>query len=150
MKKQIFNKAAVVWLTSVALLLLSVASVPASAQWRWGRPRPPSSGACFYRDVGFQGDFFCLKEGDRWPVLPRGFNDSVSSIRAFGGARLRIFYDNNFQGPSLLIDRDLGDLRRVPVGDRRGSWNDRISAIAVFRDRDEWAPRDRDRGYDRR
>lgn len=74
----------------VAFLLLFVSSMPASAQWKWGKPRPPQSGACFYQDKNFGGNFFCLKDGDRWPSLPRGFNDAISSIRVFGGARLRI------------------------------------------------------------
>jgi len=124
----------------LAILLLLVASAPAFAQWQWGRPRPPESGACFYRDSNFRGNFFCLKDGDRWPSLPRGFNDAISSIRVFGGARLRIFRDGNFQGASLLVDRDTTNLKLIPLSPGK-SWNDRVSAIAVFRDRDDWAPR---------
>jgi hypothetical protein len=132
----------------IVVLLLVATSLPAFAQWRWGRPHPPRAGACFYKDGNFRGDFFCLKEGERWPNMPAGFNDRISSIRVFGGSRLRIFTDAEFRGASLLLDRDADNLSRIPLPDNRGkSWNDRITSIAVFRDRDEWLdrlPRDRD------
>ena len=131
----------------IAVLLLVATSLPAFAQWNWGRPHPPRAGACFYRENNFRGDFFCLKEGERWPSLPAGFNDRITSIRLFGGSRLRVFNNENFRGVSLLVDRSINDLRRIPVSDNRGkNWNDRVSSIAVFRDRDEWMDRDHDRG----
>ena len=131
----------------ITVLLVCAASFPALAQYQWGRPRTPQSGACFYRDSGFRGDYFCLRDGERWPSMPPGFRDTISSIRVFGGARLRIFNDNNFNGISALIDRDVFDLNafRLPQDPGR-SWNDRISSIAVFRDHDDWERRDHDRG----
>jgi hypothetical protein len=126
----------------LAILLLFAASLPAFAQWQWGRPHPPKAGACFYKDLNFSGDYFCLKAGERWPSLPVGFNDRITSIRVFGGARLRVFNDGNFGGPSLFLDHDANDLRRIPLADNRSkNWNDRISSLAVFQDRDEWADR---------
>jgi hypothetical protein len=124
------------------ILLLFAASLPASAQWSWGRPRPPRDGACFYKAANFGGDFFCLKAGERWPSMPRGFNDQVTSIRVFGRSRLRLFNNDNFGGVSLLLDRSVDDLRRIPVADNRSkNWNNRISSIAVFQGRDEWEGR---------
>ncbi|MDR3791760.1 MAG: peptidase inhibitor family I36 protein [Terracidiphilus sp.] len=129
------------------LLLLCAASLPAFAQYQWGRSRPPQSGACFYRDSGFRGDYFCLKDGERWPSMPPGFNDVISSIRVFGGARLRVFADDNFNGISALINRDVFDLGNFRIPEDPGrSWNDRISSIAVFRDHDQWERQDRGRG----
>lgn len=123
----------------IFILLLSVSSLPAFAQWSWGRPRPPQAGACFYREHDFGGDFFCLKAGERWPSMPGGFNDRITSIRVFGGARLRVFNNDNFSGSSLFLDHDVNDLHRIPVAnDRERNWNDRISSLAVFQDRDEW------------
>ena len=124
------------------LLLLCVSSLPVFAQWEWGRPHEPEVGACFYREAGFAGDYFCMKEGERWPVLPPGFNDRISSIRVFQGGRLRVFNDSNFGGINLLIDHDVADLRayRLPENPEK-SWNDRISSIAVFREHDEWEHR---------
>ena len=128
-----------------ALFLLLITSLPALAQQSWGRPHEPGSGACFYKDSGFRGEYFCLKDGERWPSMPPGFNDRISSIRVFGGARLRIFNDANFGGISGLINHDVFDLRsyRLPEYPDK-NWNDRISSIAVFREHDEWERHDRD------
>jgi hypothetical protein len=129
------------------LLLLSVTSLPALAQRDWGRPHSPQSGACFYKDGGFRGDYFCIKDGERWPSLPPGFNDRISSIRVFGGARLRVFNDDNFGGISAMIDHDVDDLSRFRLPENPAkSWNDRISSIAVFREHDEWERHDHDQG----
>jgi hypothetical protein len=126
----------------IAVLMLFATSLPAFAQWTWGRPHPPRSGACFYKEDNFRGDFFCLKVGERWPSMPAGFNDRITSIRVFGGARLRVFNNENFGGVSLFLDHDVNDLRRIPVPDNREkNWNDRISSVAVFQDRDEWGDR---------
>jgi hypothetical protein len=127
------------------LLLLCVASLPALAQHEWGRPHPPQSGACFFSDGNFQGNYFCLRDGERWPAMPPGFNDRISSIRVFGGARLRIFSDINFGGVSGMIDHDVYDLRvfRLPEYPSK-NWNDRISSIAVFREHDQWERHDHD------
>ncbi len=125
-----------------AVLLLILTSMPAFAQWDSSRPHPPRSGACFYRDIDFQGDFFCMRAGDRRPTMPHGLDDGITSIRLFGRAKLRVFADDNFHGASLLLNQSMNDLRRIPVSDnRRNNWNDRISSIAVFQGRDEWAPR---------
>ena len=55
-------------------------AVPASAQ-RWGRPRPPRAGACFYQNANYGGDYFCVEAGDEYDVMPEGLNDRISSIR---------------------------------------------------------------------
>ena len=55
------------------VLLLSAASLPALAQndqRQWGRPHPPETGACFYKESYFRGDYFCMKEGEQWSTLP--------------------------------------------------------------------------------
>ena len=126
------------------LLLVVLAALPASAQWRWGRPHPPRTGACFYRDFNFSGDYFCMRVGDRWPALQRGFNDRISSVRVFRGTRVRVFSDYNFTGYSALIDYDVNDLRQI-----RG-FNDRISSLAVFREHDEWEHHHRHDDWDDR
>jgi len=84
-----------------------------------------------------------MKDGERANMVPPGFNDRITSIRVFGGVRLRIFNDPNFSGYSMMIDRDVDNLKRFPLADVPfKDWNDRISSIAVFRDRDEWERRD--------
>jgi hypothetical protein len=126
------------------LLLACLVPLTAAAQRpQWGHPHPPRAGACFYTDAGFNGEYFCLNPGDRWPTMPRGFNDKISSIRLFGGAIVQLFENGNFGGRRLRVDHDVDNLMRYRLpGDRAKSWNDRISAIAVFRQRDDW-----DRGH---
>ena len=125
-------------MVAVAVLLLGAFSISAVAQMRWGQPDMPRTGACFFRDSEFRGDYFCMRAGDRESSLPRGFSDQISSIRVFGDARVRVFNDVNFGGVNTRFDNNVRDLARVPVPDnRRKNWNDRISSIAVFSDRDD-------------
>jgi hypothetical protein len=128
-----------------AFLLLST-SLPVVAQYKWGRPRPPQAGACFYRDGNFQGDYFCLQPGQDWAAMPRGFNDAISSIRLFGGVQVRVFTDGNFNGESARINHSVDNLTRIPLRSRSGgSWNDCISSLAVNRVDDDWDRRHPDR-----
>ena len=96
----------------------------AVAQPRWGRPTAPRSGACFYRDVNFEGDYFCASAGEEIPVLPPGMNDQISSIRTFGDAEVRVFQDVRFGGRSENFDRSIRDLRK-------DGWNDRLSSARI-------------------
>ena len=90
----------------------------------WGRnERTPSEGACFYEDVNFRGQYFCVPRGATYTALPRGFNDRISSIRVFG-AEVRIFQDRDFRGRSTEIRADAANLR--------GNWRDNVSSIRVF------------------
>ena len=61
----------------------------------WGRPPLPRSGACFYRDINFGGEYFCAPPGSRAEV-PRGTNDEISSVRIFGDAAVTVFRDANY------------------------------------------------------
>lgn len=122
-----------------AVLLLTFTVLPAAAQRQWGHPHFPRSGACFFKAGDFSGDYFCMRAGERWPALPPGFNDSISSIRVFGGARVRLFNDHNYGGISARIDHDVDSLLRYRLPENPSkSWNDRVSSIAVFGDRDPW------------
>jgi hypothetical protein len=83
----------------------------------------PHEGACFYRDSDFRGQYFCIPRGGTYRGLPRGFNDSISSIRVFR-ARVKIFQNENFNGRSTDIHSDVHNLR--------GNWKDTVSSIRVF------------------
>ena len=115
-------------------LLLAADAV---AQPRWGRLATPRSGACFYRDADFEGDYFCLPAGDEVPVLPRGMNDEISSIRMFGDVEVRVFKDTRFEGRSERFDRNIRNLRRE-------GWNDSLSSVQIRGARDD-DRRDNDR-----
>ena len=110
-----------------ALLLVAgialLAPTPASAQ-RWGRERFPQSGACFFNDANFRGEYFCVAAGANVGAVPDDMNDRISSIRVFGRAAVTVFRDVRFRGGSAVFDRDIRNLRDE-------NWNDRISSMRV-------------------
>jgi hypothetical protein len=105
------------------LALAAVTGSPASAGQRWGRENFPRDGACFFRDVNFRGEYFCVRAGDSIERMPGDMNDQITSIRVFGRAEVIVYKDNRFEGRSHRYD---GDVRNV--GD---AWNDEISSIEV-------------------
>jgi beta/gamma crystallin/peptidase inhibitor family I36 len=98
----------------------------ASAQPRWGHERTPGAGACFYKDIDFEGQYFCVAPGERLESLPSGMGDKISSIRLLGGTQVTVFRDKNEHGRSAHFTRDVSDLRR-------DGWNDQISSLEVGR-----------------
>jgi len=90
----------------------------------WGRPSVPSSGACFYQNPHYGGEYFCARVGVNSSNVPRGTNDKVSAIRLFGNAEVTVFQDSRFEGRSQHFSSDMGDLRRA-------GWNDLISSFRV-------------------
>ena len=122
-----------------------IMSMPAaaSAQLRWGRPSTPRDGACFYRDAGFRGDYFCVGAGEGLPNIPRGLNDEISSIRTFGRAVVTVYKDRHFTGRAARFGEDVWNLRNL-------GWNDRLSSLQVTGWRGGWNDggyRQSDRGY---
>lgn len=97
----------------------------------WGRGPQPNRGACFYRDREFRGDYFCMSAGEEFRSLP-SMRDDISSVRVFGGARVRVYEDADFRGSSASFRRDIDDLRdRRMRDDNQHTWNNRISSIQV-------------------
>lgn len=118
---------------------------------RWGHMEMPRAGACFFRGPGFQGDYFCMSAGDSYDALPPGFNDTISSIRVFGGADVVAFNDPGFGGIRIHLRNDVPDLGRWRTQDNPyKNWGNRISSIQVLGrgwNEGRWHP-DRD-DYDR-
>ena len=85
-----------------------------------GDDAPP--GACFYMDVDFQGESFCVNAGESRASLGDRYNDRISSIRLFGGAQVVVFVDDNFRGTSWTVTEDMP---------RLGALNDQISSFRV-------------------
>jgi len=108
-------------LIAIGVLLALPAAV--SAQ-RWGRERFPQSGACFFRDTNFRGEYFCVRAGEDVSRVPNDLNDGISSMRVFGRAEVEVFRDVRFNGGSSRFAADISDLRRE-------GWNDRISSLRV-------------------
>jgi hypothetical protein len=91
---------------------------------RFGRGATPNAGACFYEDVDFRGDYFCVRAGEEIESLPRDMNDRISSIRTFGrGVEVTVYQNPGFNGRESRFEE-------VPNLVSRG-WNDRISSIRV-------------------
>ena len=121
------------WRLAPALVGAFIVSMPvvASAQLRWGRPTVPRDGACFYRDAGFRGEYFCVRAGEDLPYVPGGLNDEISSIRTFGRAEVTIFRDRRFSGRAERFGGDVWNLRNQ-------GWNDRLSSLRVDSWRGGW------------
>jgi hypothetical protein len=113
-----------VWTLSLLAIAVVAFTAPAAEAQRWGRERFPDSGACFFRDAEFRGDYFCVRAGDDVGRMPEGMNDAISSIRLFGRAEVMVFRDVRFNGGSTHFDHDISDLRDA-------GWNDRISSLQV-------------------
>lgn len=105
---------------AAAVGLLGIVS-PVAAQY-WSRPPLPRSGACFYRDINFRGDYFCTAVGDAEPRVPRGVNDEISSIRLFGNAEVVIYKDGNMRGDARRFTTSVRDLRYAGFNDRLTSY----------------------------
>jgi len=106
----------------VGAILVGAPSIAAAQQW--GREPTPRSGACFYREPNFRGDYFCVAAGEAVRDMPNGMNDKVSSIQIFGRAEVTVFQDRSFEGRAIRFDYDVPDLRRE-------GWNDLISSFRV-------------------
>jgi hypothetical protein len=104
-----------------ALVMLGA---PVAGAQIWGRPDSPRSGACFYRDSNFRGDYFCVNAGRDYSSLSSDMNNQISSIRLFGGAGVTIFQDTRFGGRSRDFRSDVRNLKD-------DGWNDRLSSLRV-------------------
>jgi Peptidase inhibitor family I36 len=114
------RRGAVAWMGG-ALVLLAAPVVQAQ---HWGREEFPRTGACFFQDPNFKGDYFCVNAGRDYSSLPSGMNDKISSIQVFGGAEVTVFQDARFEGRST---RFRGDVRNL----KDEGWNDLLSSLRV-------------------
>jgi hypothetical protein len=104
-----------------AVVLLAA---PVAGAQSWGRPDSPRSGACFYRDSNFRGDYFCVNAGRDYSSLPSDVNNQISSIRLFGNAQVTIFQEPRFGGRGTDFRGEVRNLQDE-------GWNDRISSLRV-------------------
>jgi len=114
------HRGAVTWMLG-AIAILAAPIVEAQS---WGRSEFPRTGACFFRDANFKGDYFCVDAGREYSSLPSGMNDQITSIQVFGDAEVTIFQDGRFEGPSTRLRGDVRNLKDE-------GWNDRLSSLRV-------------------
>jgi hypothetical protein len=112
---------AIVWMLGFVVF----GATAAEAQ-RWGRPRPPRAGACFYQNANYGGDYFCIAAGEDLDQMPSGLNDRISSIRTFGDAEVTVFRNPGFSGRSTRFAGDVSNLQLE-------GWNDTLSSLSVRR-----------------
>lgn len=102
---------------------------PPRGSWRGGNWN--SGGACFYKEPGFNGPFFCMRRGEARDYLA-DYGNSISSIRTFGGAHVTVFEGREFSGSRDKINGTVPNLKQFPVSQRPGkTWNNRISSLRV-------------------
>ena len=96
-------------------------------------------GACFFKDIDFGGEKFCVRPGERVAMVPPGFNDRISSIRIFGRTEVTVYQGRDFQEPSLRLREDVANLQRYQI-EPGHSWTDRVSSIEVvsMRNQGDW------------
>lgn len=105
--------------------------------WWWdsGKGHRPEAwhgtGACFYRDAGFQGAYFCLQRGESVDRLPPGFNDAITSIQVVRARNVWVFSKAGFAGYSGQLSDDVPNLRQWRLPGSSHTWNNRISSIRV-------------------
>jgi hypothetical protein len=117
------------------LLLMATGIITQLARAQDNNDQNRNSGACFYKDIDFRGDKFCVNQGERVAMVPPGFNDQISSIRIFGRTEITVYQGRDFDEPSLRLRDDVANLQKYQIKPGH-SWNDRISSIEVFRIRD--------------
>jgi hypothetical protein len=101
--------------------------------WHSGSRGPsnrPRSGACFFKNVNFTGDYFCSDRGAN--IRQVRLDDEISSIQVFGHANVTIYKDPNFSGPQATTDRSISDLHqwRMPNNPNL-NWDNRISSARI-------------------
>jgi hypothetical protein len=121
-QRSTFQRFGVVALLASAVLLVA----PRAEAQRWGRPRTPQAGACFYQNANFRGDYFCVAEGEALEQMPSGLNDKISSIRTFGDVEVTVFRNPGFGGRSTRFTDDVSNLQLE-------GWNDTLSSLQVRR-----------------
>lgn len=85
-------------------------------------------GATFYQDANYGGYAITLPKGTYTlaQLQAAGIsNDDISSLKVFGGAAVELYWDNNFQGASLVKTQDDNSLTD-------DGWNDKVSSIKIY------------------
>jgi hypothetical protein len=120
MARTVGRRISVASMLGVAVML----AAPVVEAQRWGHEDFPRTGACFFQDPGFRGNYFCAQPGRDFSFLASGFDNEISSIRTFGDVEVTVFRDSQFRGRSAEFRDDVRNLRNE-------GWNDRLSSLRV-------------------
>jgi hypothetical protein len=111
------------YLALFVLSLIQILSPRLEAQNRSrNRNDQPQDRVCFYMDADYRGEMLCANGGESQRNLGERYNDRISSVRIFGRTEVTVYNDDDFNGSSQTLSRDVPNL---------GDWNDRISSFQV-------------------
>ena len=78
------------------------------------------TGACFFKKVGYDGQYFCMSRGQRIDRLPDNFNSAISSIQILRARSVIVYGQNYYQGRSARVPDSIPNLKLVAdSGDRQ-------------------------------
>ena len=86
-------------------------------------PEPEDVGACFWRNANYSGATFCGGPGTV-AQLEGQFNDSLSSVRLYGGAKVKLCEDADLGGYCRTLTADTAALGPLI--------NNRASSVVIF------------------
>lgn len=88
----------------------------------WGSEQEPRSGACFYEDTNYRGNYFCAPMGNSTSQVISAANDEISSIQLFGGAAVYVYEDSRYRGRGQQLNRSVRDLDDIDLDDEISSF----------------------------
>ena len=103
----------------------------AAAQFDRGNDRSGGDQVCVYKDINYYGAQQCYRPGEEVPNLGAQ-NNSISSIRVYGGTTITVYEKAAFGGRSAEFTSDVSDLgKRMMAGNT--TWSDRIISLRIGR-----------------
>jgi hypothetical protein len=113
----------------VVVGLCAVSRVDGAIQYGRGNDRGRGDQVCVYKDINYQGAEQCYSAGDEINNLGAQ-NNSISSIRVYGGATVTVYEKSAFSGHSAQFTSDVSDLgRRTMAGNT--AWSDHIDSLRI-------------------
>ncbi len=87
-------------------------------------PPPPVAQVCFYKGNNYTGSKGCAPVGTSRPVVSASWNDTISSLKLTGGAKVRVCQGTNFTGLCSIFTSN-----KPVLG---SALNNKISSYEVF------------------
>lgn len=101
----------------------------------------PKVGACFFREPGFRGDFFCLEFGRH--EVPKHFRHDIESITVQGDVHVTGWDHDDFTGARIQVWSNTRDLHEfIREDERHRNWANRIASVEI-------RPRDNSKGEEK-
>ncbi|UYO00985.1 MAG: SH3 domain-containing protein [Devosia sp.] len=86
-------------------------------------PPAPTPKVCFWKNSNFTGAQFCVAAGVNEPAIAGGWNNSISSIRVYGGAQVTVCTNAWYAGSCATVSTDRPNL---------GFYNNTITSYQTF------------------